>query len=86
MKTKPLCPILLIGFPSPEKGERDLRRCTNECALYDEDKDQCSIKSCAEVVNELQDYILDMASGFYPVEDDYSDCFEYDPNTISAAH
>lgn len=45
---KPLCPILLIGFPAPEEGQRDLRRCTKECALYDEEEDTCAVNALLE--------------------------------------
>lgn len=72
---KPLCPILLIGFNPPEEGQRDLRRCTNECALYDEIEEQCSIKTCAQYL----EIILESAQGYFP-EEDYPDEENYEFN------
>ena len=78
---KPLCPILTIGFAAPEEGKRDLRRCTTECALYDEGSDQCSIKTCAEnssvITGQLDDVMDLIAQTFIPFEED--DNFDYDP-------
>ena len=87
MKVKPLCPILLIGFPAPEEGKRDLRRCTSECALYDEANFQCSIKSCADNTSVLSgqiDDLISLSGAFIPMEE-YED-FDYDPNTIGQPH
>ena len=76
------CPILLIGFPAPKKGERDLRRCTKECALHNANEDTCAINSCLEALTMLQqsmealpEYVFDMMS--YN-EDDYLDIPEQD--------
>lgn len=83
---RPLCPILTIGFAPPEEGKRDLRRCTTECALFDEENDQCSIKACAEMMKyisgQLDDNMSMLAGSFIPFEDD--ETFDYDPNTIGA--
>lgn len=80
---RPFCPILTIGFAPPEEGKRDLRRCTTECALYDIENDQCSIKSCAEMVNyisgQLDDNMSLMSGYFIPFEEEEN--FDYDPNT-----
>lgn len=87
MKLKPLCPILLIGFPAPEEGKRDLRRCTEECALFDEENKQCSIRTCAEfipVVSGQVDDLIAISGAFVPFEDDEN--FDYDPNTITSPH
>lgn len=75
----PLCPILLIGFNPPEKGQRDLRRCTDECALYDEEREQCSIKSCCEILADIPDTIVDISQGYYAFGEDEN--FEFDANT-----
>ena len=86
MKEAKLCPILLIGFAPPEKGQRDMRRCTKECALYDEEHDCCSIKAVAEDVQYMTgqiDDLLSMSGAFIPYEDD--DNFDYDPNTVGRA-
>ena len=84
---RPLCPILLIGFPAPKQGERDLRRCTPECALFDESVKQCSIRSCYEqleiVSGQLDDVMTIISEGFVPFEDD--ETFDYDANTIGKA-
>ena len=83
MKTKPLCPILTIGFAPPEEGKRDIRRCNKECALYDAEYDQCSIVAILEnlkyISGQLDDN-LSLLGGFVPFEDD--ETFDYDPNTI----
>lgn len=82
---RPLCPILTIGFAPPEEGKRDMRRCSTECAMYDESEEQCSIKTCAEMFRYISGQVNDLgmiAEGFIPFEDD--DTFEYNPNTISA--
>lgn len=84
---RPLCPILLIGFPAPKEGERDIRRCTEECALFDEDIKQCSIKSCMERLEVISGQIDDVMSlvgeGFIPFEDD--ETFDYDANNLGKA-
>lgn len=85
--SKPLCPILLIGFPAPKDGERDIRRCTPECALFDEEIKQCSIKSCQErmdiISGQLDDIMAMISEGFIPFEDD--ETFDYDANNIGRA-
>lgn len=76
---QPLCPILLIGFNPPEEGQRDLRRCNKECALYDEGSDQCSIKTCAEFITTISgqiDDLISLSGAFIPFEED--DNFDYD--------
>lgn len=76
---RPLCPILLIGFNPPEEGQRDLRRCNTECAMYDEDNKQCCIRTCAEQISMVSDQIDDLISisgAFIPFEEDEN--FEYD--------
>lgn len=60
---RPLCPILLIGFPAPEKGEEDIRRCAEECALFNKDRDICSIVATNEILEE-------MIAGMYGYEPD----------------
>ena len=50
---RPLCPILTIGFNPPEEGQRDLRRCHKECALYDGQEDTCAIQACLESIRML---------------------------------
>lgn len=83
MNIKPLCPILLIGFPAPENGKRDLRRCTTECALFDEAQKQCCIKTCAEfipVISGQVDDLISLSGLFAPFEED--DNFDYDPNSV----
>lgn len=82
---RPLCPILLIGFPAPEEGKRDLRLCTDECALYDEDNKQCSIRTCAEKIPVISGQIDDLISltGAFSSFEEYED-YDYDPNTIGA--
>lgn len=87
MKQKPLCPILLIGFPAPEEGKRDLRRCTTECALYNNEYDCCSIKACAETTQYLSgqiDDLISLSGAFVPFEENEN--FEYNPNTIGATN
>lgn len=82
---KKLCPILLIGFPAPEEGKRDLRRCTEECALYDEANKQCSIETCAEylpVISGQIDDLVTITGAFTPFEEDEN--FDYDPNAITS--
>lgn len=83
---RPLCPILTIGFAPPKEGERDLRRCSMECALFDEDIKQCSIKTCAETLQvisgQLDDNMSILSGSFIPFEDD--ETFDYDPNTTGA--
>lgn len=77
---RPLCPILLIGFNPPEEGQRDLRRCSTECALYDEANKQCSIKTCAETITTVSgqlDDLIALQDAFVPFEefedeDDYT--------------
>ena len=86
MKKPPLCPILTIGFAPPKEGEPDIRRCTEECALYDEQCNQCSIKTTAEQLMEIQSEINIMADAVYFQEDDLLDVYEYDPNTIGSTH
>lgn len=84
---RPLCPILLIGFPAPEEGKRDLRRCTEECALYNKENEQCSIVTCAEylsIVSGQVDDLISLSGAFIPFEEDEN--FDYNPNTISASH
>ena len=76
---RPLCPILLIGFNPPEEGQRDLRRCNKECALYDEDNNQCSIKTCAEflpMISGQLDDVISLSGDCYPYEDED---FDYNP-------
>lgn len=83
MKTKPLCPIFTIGFAPPEEGKRDIRRCSNECALFDHEEEQCAIKTCAEMMRYISGQLDDnmsMLGGFIPFEDD--ETFDYDPNTV----
>lgn len=63
--TKPLCPILTIGFEKPEEGQRDLRRCTEECMLYDEMEDTCAINALLEEVRMLN-------TAMYDTSDDYN--------------
>lgn len=79
---RPLCPILLIGFPAPEEGKRDLRRCSSECAWYDDNLDQCLLKTMttnlediSTVVSDYFELFLDMNAGIY---DDES--YEFDAN------
>ena len=85
--SKPLCPILLIGFPAPKDGERDIRRCTPECALYDESVKQCHIVTCSEQLTylsgQLDDVMTLISDGFVPFEDD--ETFDYDANNIGRA-
>lgn len=67
------CPILLIGFPPPKEGERDLRRCTKECALYNEAEDTCAINSCLESLNMLKESMENLPEFVYEMlayEDD----------------
>lgn len=84
---KKLCPILLIGFPAPEEGKRDLRRCTEECAWYDEASKQCGIETCAEylpVVSGQVDDLIALTGAFSAFEEDEN--FDYNPNTISTSN
>lgn len=84
---KPLCPILLIGFPAPEEGKRDLRRCTEECALYDSESKQCSIVTCAENLSVMSgqiDDLISLSGAFIPFEEDEN--FDYNPNTVGTSH
>lgn len=78
---KKFCPILAIGFPPPKTGEKDLRMCTETCAMYDIENDQCSVKSCSEMLTylsgQLDDNLSLMTSAFIPFEDE--DNFDYDP-------
>ena len=74
-----LCPILLIGFNPPDEGQRDLRRCNTECAMYDEQNDQCSIKTCAEFLTDISgqvDDLISLSGAFIPFEEDEN--FDYD--------
>lgn len=76
---KPLCPILLIGFPAPEEGKRDIRRCTNECAWFNADGDCCSIKHTADMI---EDFLVVMSEGYLPsFYPDEEESYEFDPNT-----
>ena len=54
---KPLCPILMLGFDPPEEGQRDLRRCNQECALYDVTEDVCAIQATLEGIRMLSNSI-----------------------------
>lgn len=79
---RPLCPILLIGFPAPEEGKRDLRRCNPECAWYDDNLDQCMLKTMTTnledintVVSDYFELFLDMNAGIYDDEN-----YEFDAN------
>ena len=84
MKTKPLCPILLIGFAPPEEGKRDIRRCSTECAWHDDQLDQCVLKTISNTLDDIGslsqdhlDYLLDMSAGILYEDENY----DYDPNT-----
>lgn len=68
---KPLCPILLIGYPPPEKGEKDIRRCTEECAWYNKDRDLCSIPATNEILEEALAGIFDFEPDPYIGADEY---------------
>ena len=82
------CPILTIGFAPPEKNETDMRRCTEACAWFDKENNQCALKTCAETLAFISgqlDDSLALASGmFVPFEEDEN--FDYDPNTINASN
>lgn len=73
---RPLCPILLIGFNPPEEGQRDLRRCNRECALYNEERDTCVLNALYEKLEEVEVVIQETAFGTY--EDYYEN---YDDTT-----
>lgn len=79
---KPLCPILLIGFNPPEEGQRDLRRCNKECALFNEERDTCVLNALYEKLEELD--IVAQEALFRTYEDDYEDYYEdYDRKTAT---
>lgn len=79
---KPLCPILLIGFNPPEEGQRDLRRCNKECALFNEERDTCVLNALYEKLEELDIAAQEALFGTY--EDDYEDYYEdYDRKTAT---
>lgn len=61
---RPLCPILTIGFPPPEKGAKDIRRCNVECALYDVEQDTCAINALLESQRMLQMVLEDHIYGY----------------------
>lgn len=71
---KPLCPILLIGFNPPEEGQRDLRRCNKECALFNEERDTCVLNALYEKLEELDIIAQEALFGTY--EDNYEDYYE----------
>lgn len=70
---KPLCPILLIGFNPPEEGQRDLRRCNKECALFNEERDTCVLNALYEKLEEIDIVIQETAFGTYEDYYDYVD-------------
>ena len=78
---KKFCPILAIGFAPPKTGEKDLRMCTEACAMYNTESDQCSIKACAEMLTfisgQLDDNMSILADAFVSFEDE--DNFDYNP-------
>ena len=83
MMNKPLCPILTIGFNPPEEGQHDLRRCTKECALFDEDNAQCSIRTCAEKTNYVAGAIDEIIDNLYN-QNSYTmldENYDYDANS-----
>ena len=75
---RPLCPILLIGFNPPEEGQRDLRRCSTECALFNDDRDTCIFNAIYEKMEELDIVMQETIYGTY--EDMYE---EYEKETIT---
>lgn len=80
---KPFCPILLIGFPAPEEGKRDLRRCTKECAWYDSDNDCCQITTLSDLLSSISSTTGEITTAIYdqayPIGLDES--YDFDPNT-----
>ena len=70
----PYCPILTIGFPPPEKGQRDLRRCTDECALFDPETEMCGVLACVEEIREIKSMLY--YSGY--TEDEEKENYFYD--------
>lgn len=74
---KPLCPILLIGFNPPEEGQRDLRRCNKECALFNEERDTCVLNALYEKLEEIDIVIQETAFGTY------EDYYDYVNNTTT---
>ena len=69
---KPLCPILLIGFPAPEEHEKeDIRECTEECAWFDKERDCCTIKAIKEVIEETAAAMFDFEPDPYLDVDEY---------------
>lgn len=70
---KPLCPILLIGFNPPEEGQRDLRRCNKECALFNEERDTCVLNALYEKLEEIDITIQETS-----MYDTYGDGYTYE--------
>lgn len=81
---KPYCPILTIGFAAPEEGQRDLRRCTKECAWFDHDEDCCAIISLLETTSGTNETLAEVESFLFDkqLELAYSTSdYEYDANS-----
>lgn len=72
-----VCPILMIGFEAPKKGEKDVRTCLKEnCEFFSEDENVCAIPTIAETLRNIETATVDIFNNmpmetFYP-EDDYT--------------
>ena len=84
MAAKTFCPIMMIGFNAPEKGQRDLRLCTKDCMWYHIKQEKCVIPLIAEtlenlemITNDISDYAADALSyGGYIDEGDTFDPYK----------
>lgn len=52
------CPLFLIGFNPPKKGETyDPRTCKSNCAWYDKNYKQCIVQSIFAAINDNMGYL-----------------------------
>lgn len=78
---EPYCPILTIGFAPPEKGQRDLRRCTKECAWYDVDEDCCAIISSLETLSGINSMLAELETFMFDMNYNDNPVIHYEINT-----
>jgi hypothetical protein len=78
MSVKTYCPIRIIGFDPPEKGQRDMRLCTKDCAWYNVAESKCAVSIIAAGIdnidaqlNDISDFTGDIAMSRITGGDDY---------------
>ena len=80
--SRPLCPILLIGFPAPEEGKRDFRRCSPECAWYDTNNKTCAVNTATELLTSISSNLAELTYYYgYADPNEEEESYEFDPNT-----